>query len=143
MPSPSHRFPRAARLKRRRLIRPLFDRSRTDIGTVAYGCIRILYRIVDRAETGENVPIQVGFAPGRGMRPAVRRNRIKRLMREVYRVQQHRLVDLFVDTPTTLTMMILFRGRPDAVEAVPVDVHKALNRLVRRLVAKSSVNEAG
>ena len=34
------RFPRRCRLKRRRLIRALFDRRRTDTGTVAAGSVR-------------------------------------------------------------------------------------------------------
>ena len=122
-------FPRAARLKRRRLIRPLFDRTRDDVGTVAVGCGRLLYRTVPRAQTGYGVPVQVGFAPGR-VRTAVLRNRIRRLLREVYRVHQHTLVDLFAHRPETLTVMILFRGRPETAAAcIPRDVPQALERL--------------
>ena len=86
-----YRFPRATRLKRRRLIRPLFDRDRDDVGTVAVGCVRLLYRTVARAETGYDTPVQVGFAPGR-FRGAIARNRVRRLLREGYRVRQHVLV---------------------------------------------------
>lgn len=122
-------FPRAARLKRRRLIRPLFDRNREDVGTVALGCVRLLYRIVPRAQTGYDVPVQVGFAPGR-VRTAVLRNRIRRLFREVYRVQQHTLVDLFRHRPETLTVMVLFRGRAETAEpGIPRDLPQALERL--------------
>lgn len=130
----SYRFPRAARLKRKRLIRPLFDRRRTDVGTVAAGCIRLIYRVVPREETGHDVPVQIGFAPGRRVRNAVQRNRLRRLMREVYRVQQHLLVDLFVHRADTLTVMVLFRGDPDdAARCLPVDLPTAMNRLAVKL----------
>ena len=122
-------FKRAARLKRRRLIRPLFDRNRGDVGTVAAGCVRLLYRIVPRGQTGYDVPVQIGFAPGR-RRNAVQRNRVRRLLREVYRVHQYTLVDLFVHRPDTLTVMVLFRGNPAAAAScIPNDLPRALARL--------------
>jgi len=129
----SFAFPLPTRLKRRRLIRPLFNRSRDDVGTVAIGCIRLLYRVVPRTETGYEVPVQVGFAPGR-IRTAVRRNRIRRLLREGYRVRQHMLADLFVQHPGTLTLMVLFRGHPEqAVACIPRDLPNALEQLAMRL----------
>lgn len=132
-PRRSCRFPRAARLKRRRLIRPLFDRRRRDVGTVAAGCIRLLFRAVPRSETGADVPVQIGFAPGRTP-SAVVRTRLRRLLREVYRVHQHDVVDLFSDRPETLTVMVLFRGRPeDAASCIPRDLPRALHRLVSQL----------
>lgn len=125
-------FPRTARLKRRRLLRPLFDRKRRDVGTVAAGCVRLLFRTVPRADTGRQAPVQVGFAPGR-IRTAVRRNRIRRLLREVYRRHQHALVDLFVQRGDTLTVMMLFRGRPEAADAcIPRDLPAALEQLAAR-----------
>ncbi len=131
---PALTLPRAARLKRRRLIRPLFDRSRDDVGTVALGCVRLLYRTVPRAQTGHDVPVQVGFAPGR-VRTAVVRNRIRRLLREVYRVHQHTLVDSFAHRPETLTVMVLFRGRVEtATTGIPRDLPRALERLASQFV---------
>ena len=129
----TYSFPRAARLKRRRLIRPLFDRNRADVRTVAVGCVRLLYRTVEREETGHDIPVQVGFAPGRLPR-AVVRNRVRRLLREVYRGHQHALVDLFTNRPDTLTVMVLFRGRPEmAPTCIPRDLPRALERLAASL----------
>lgn len=130
-----HTFARASRLKRRRLIRPLFDRRAEDVGTVTAGCIRLLYRVVPRAETGHDVPVQVGFAPGR-RRTAVARNRIRRLLREVYRVHQHGLVGLFSHRPDeALTVMLLFRSRDADADAIHADLPRALDRLLRLLSA--------
>jgi ribonuclease P protein component len=115
------------------LIRPLFDRSRDDVGTVTAGCIRLLFRMVPRAETGQTVPVQVGFAPGR-THTAVERNRIRRLLREVYRVHQHALVDLFLRRADTLTMMILFRGDvAKADRCIAQDLPVALDRLAAQV----------
>ena len=142
-PTPrSQRFPRAARLKRRRLIRPLFDRRRTDVGTVAAGCVRLLFRTVAPDVLGQEVPVQVGFAPGR-TRTAVERNRIRRLLREVYRRHQFLLVDLFLRRPDALTMMVLFRGRPEAAgDCIPRDLPRALARAAEQLAGRSDGTDA-
>jgi ribonuclease P protein component len=131
--TPFQRLPRTLRLKKQSLIRPLFDRKRNDVGSVATGSIRLIYRTLDRSEAGVYVPIQVGFAPGRA-ETAVRRNRIKRILREVYRVNQQSLIDLFSDTPLLLTLMVLFRGRTDSPEEdIRRDLPNALHELARRL----------
>ncbi len=130
----TNRLPRAFRLRRQRLIRPLFDRQRTDVGTLSQGCIRLLYRIVSRQEVGANVPVQVGFAAGRQARKAVERNRIRRLLRETYRLHQQPLLALFHARPDTLTLMILYRAQPqEARERISRDLPEALRRLVMQL----------
>jgi ribonuclease P protein component len=131
----SRALPDAQRLKRQRLIRPLFDRDRDDVGAVARGAIRIVYRILARTEAGVSVPLQVGFAPGRRARTHVERNRIKRLLREVYRHHRHALDDLLSAHPEqVLVMMILFRGEPSAAgEAIPIDLPAAFQVLQTKI----------
>lgn len=127
-------FPKSHRLKRQRLIRSLFDRGRDDVSTVAVGSVRLLYRLVDRSEIGQDVPLQIGFAPGRRANAGVERNRVRRLLREVYRVNQHLLVDLFLRTGTTLIVMALFRGDPaTADEAISRDLPRAMQAVAHRL----------
>ncbi len=136
-------FPRTHRLKRQRLIRSLFDRRRTDVGTVAVGGVRLLYRVVPRAATGHDVPLQIGFAPGRRVRNAVERNRVRRLLREVYRTHQHVLVDLFACRPEALVVMALFRGDPArAATCIPQDLPRALGQAARHLRAEARGAEA-
>ncbi|MEM1125111.1 MAG: ribonuclease P protein component [Bacteroidota bacterium] len=130
----SHAWPRARWLKRAALIRPLFDRHRTDVATVSAGCIRFLYRWVDRSEVGPPVPFQVGLAPGRRVRPAVRRNRVRRLLREAVRQHQQLLWEATWPREEVLTLMILFRGDPTRDEPrIATDVPRALGRLSDRL----------
>jgi len=132
-------FPPSYRLKRRRLIRSLFDRDRDDVQTVAVGCMRVLYRIVEREELGHDVPLQVGFAPGPRAESGVERNRIRRLLREVYRVHQYTLVDPFVCRPDALIVMLLFRGSPAQAEAcIERDLPRAMQRVADRVVDQGS-----
>jgi len=131
-------FPPSYRLKHRRLIRSLFDRDRDDVRTVAVGCVRLLFRIVSRDALGHDVPLQIGFAPGPRAESGVQRNRIRRLLREVYRVHQYTLVDPFVCRPDALIVMILFRGTPEQADAcIERDLPRALQR-----VAESVPEEA-
>lgn len=133
-PRPFRRLPRAFSLKRKSLIRPLFDRRRDDVSTRTNGCVRIVYRVVPGKALPTPVPIQVGFAPGR-IAHATRRNRIKRLLREVYRVHQDDLVGLFSDRDDALTMMIIYRGEGGAAagERIRSDLPPLLEELHRTL----------
>ena len=126
-------FPPSYRLKRRRLIRSLFDRGRDDVQTVAIGCVRVLCRVVEREALGQDVPLQVGFAPGSRAESGVERNRIRRLLREVYRVHQYTLVDLFVCRPDALIVMMLFRGAPEQAED---GIERDLPRAMRQVAAR-------
>lgn len=125
------RFPRSMRLKRRRLIAPLFERSASDTKSLVAGSIRILYRFVPRSTTGTGAPIQVGFAPGR-CRNAVQRNRIRRQMREVWR--RHRdLIELqTLPAAQTLTLMVLRRSS-NRNHRLPQDLLQAMHLLHQSL----------
>jgi ribonuclease P protein component len=139
--SSRHTFPRTHRLKRRRLIRSLFDRSRTDVGTLASGCVRLVYRVVPREAIGHDVPLQIGFAPGRRVQNAVQRNRVRRVLREVYRVHQYLLVDLFVRRKDALIVMVLFRGDPAAAgDCIPRDLPTAMRRVADRFLSDAAAS---
>jgi len=132
-PERRYTFPKSHRLKRRRLIRSLFDRRRDDVGTEAVGCVRLLFRVVDPEAVGHDVPLQVGFAPGRRVESGVERNRVRRLLREVYRVHQHTLVDLFACRPDVLIAMMLFRGAPEEADnGIEHDLPRAMERVAGR-----------
>ena len=128
-------FPRSRRLKRRRLIRPLFERDRADVGRVRAGTVVVLYRAVPRAATGHDVGVQVGFAPGRRRTNALR-TAVRRHLRETFRQHQGPLLDRFGDRPDCLTLMLLYRGRDEtAGPDVRRDLPAALARLADREIA--------
>ena len=108
--------------------------------TVAVGCVRLLYRVVDRAALGHDVPLQVGFAPGPRAESGVERNRIRRLLREVYRVHQYTLVDPFVCRPDALIVMILFRGAPEQADD---GIERDLPRALRQVAASFEADGVG
>jgi ribonuclease P protein component len=128
----SYRFPRSRRLKRQRLIRPLFERGRSDVESVRVGPVVVRYGWTNQAEVGVDSPFQVGFAVGRGIGSKPRRNRLRRVMREVVRLHQHDLLDALAGRPEVLTLMVLYRGRPDAADAA---VRRALPEALARVSA--------
>jgi ribonuclease P protein component len=73
----------------------------------------------------------------------VERNRVRRLLREVYRVHQHTLVDLFVSRPDALIVMILFRGAPAQADAIHDDLPAAMTRLATDLQPILAANSTG
>ena len=132
MPGP-HAFPRTRRLKRRRLLRPLFDRRQAQRASA--GSVVILYRRVPREATGLDVGLQVGFAPGRRSTNVVR-TRLRRLLRETFRQHQGALMAWMDGRPDCLTLMVLFRGREDdASAAIRRDLPRALARLAATLAS--------
>ena len=127
------RFPRSMRLKRRRLIAPLFERSASDTRSLVAGSIRILYRFVPRSTTGTGAPIQVGFAPSR-CKNAVQRNRIRRQMREIWRKHQDLIGFQTIPAARTLTLMVLGHSSKrnqglshDLLQAMHL-LHQSLNK---------------
>lgn len=90
-------------------------------------------RVVPRTETGPDAVVQVGFSPGRRVRGAVRRNRLKRKLREVYRHHQSALVDLFTSSDRAVTLMVLFRGTADEESCIALDLPRALEAAAREL----------
>jgi ribonuclease P protein component len=139
-----HRFPRSLRLKRQRLIRPLFAPEREDVGSVRVGPVVIRFRTVPAADIGARVPVQAGFAVGRAIGSKPHRNRVRRVMREVYRVHQHDLVGLFASRPDALTLMVLYRGRRGGAEAViRRTLPLALTRVASAVAAPPPSADAG
>lgn len=131
------RLSRSHRLKRRSLIRPLFDRSRSDVERTSVGCVRILYRLVDSAALPGGVTVQTGFVVGRQVGTAVTRNRIRRLMREAYRHHGGPLLDVTGTRGLAVTALFVFRGgATDAERCVPTDIPELVNLVARRLAGR-------
>lgn len=136
-------FPRTHRLKRRCLIASLFDRSRTDVHTVARSTVRLVYRWASRPEVGYDVPLQVGFAPGRTYATNVQRTQTRRYLREAYRQHQHTLRDALPADAPPFIAMLLFRGRPEQARTrIPMDVPRVLRAAAHALPDRPASSSA-
>lgn len=129
-----HRLPRRASLKHRKWIAALFDRSQSAKGSLAVGCIRLVFRVVSDVDPSEAGRVFVGFSPGSRIRGAVNRNRVKRLLRECYRREQGVLMNALSGNREALTLMVVYRidsARP--FSEIREDMTRAVASLASRL----------
>ena len=92
------------RLKRRKIIEQLFSEGRA----VTAFPIRVQYKMVDQLA----VPLQAGFSvSSRNFKRAVDRNRIKRLMREAYRLQKLPLEQALQTKEQQLALFLIYTGK--------------------------------
>jgi len=93
------------RLKRRKIIEQLFSEGRA----VSAFPIRVQYKLVDELLAE---PLQAGFsASSRTFKRAVDRNRIKRLMREAYRLQKAELEQALQTKQRRLALFLIYTGK--------------------------------
>jgi ribonuclease P protein component len=128
----SDRFtlPGSKRLKSRKSIALLFAKAQG----VSSDHIRALHYVEPCVDGG----VFTGFsAPAKLFRLAVQRNRVKRLMREAWRLQQGALRDNFDGKTDRLIVFLIYRGReiPDqatAMKQVGIIIQKLQQRYVRQ-----------
>jgi ribonuclease P protein component len=93
------------RLKRRKIVEQLFSEGRA----VSAFPIRVQYKLVDELLAE---PVQAGFsASSRTFKRAVDRNRIKRLMREAYRLQKAPLEQALQTKQRRLALFLIYTGK--------------------------------
>ncbi len=99
-------FDKSEKLKSRKQIEELFSRGQS----FNVQPIRVIYQIVD-AVTGA-ASVQVGVtANKKSFKKAVDRNRIKRLLRESYRLQKTPLVDQLKGGTKKLNVFFMYSGK--------------------------------
>ena len=112
------------KLKRRKLINEIFE---TGESFPNYP-FRVFYKVMD-FET--DVKAQVGVSVSkRNFKHAVDRNRIKRLMREAYRLNKHTLIN---NIDQQVVVMIIYTQRKE----LPLDLIKSkMNSTLKKLCAE-------
>ena len=91
------------RLKSRKKIQLLFTKGKS----MAFAPFRVIYQIQDDAGS-----LQVGAAVStRHFKKAADRNRIKRLIRESYRLQKNELKDLLISQKKGMDLFIIYNGK--------------------------------
>ena len=103
-------FGKQEKLKSRKLIGKLFEEGKS----VKKFPVRLVYL---QTEHTSDFPIQVGFSvPKRNFKKAVDRNRIKRLLREAYRLQKGELYNE-LEKPYIFMFTFIGKKEPTYVEA--------------------------
>ncbi len=126
---PDYRFPKRERLARKKLWEAVFRRGSR---LKAYPLALYYYR------TGlpEDVPVQAGFAvPSKSFRKAVDRNRLKRLMREAYRLEKP---GAFNNIEGSYAFVFLYLGREIADFS---EVSHAVKTLLHKFKAHEKISE--
>ena len=127
-------FPKSNRLKSRKKLQQIFAEGKS----ARAENVRIVY-LVEKNTTTE-LKCGVGLTT-KFFKNAVDRNRIKRLLREAYRLQQQPLLDYTSQTRICLSIFILFTGKELPTYAPLYDnVGIALRKLVKTLHATGTEN---
>jgi ribonuclease P protein component len=113
------------RLKSRKSIEELFDKGRR----FNVSGVRVYYSIEKRA--GDNYLLRAGFsASSRIFKTAVHRNRIKRLLREAWRLQKQELNQQLAEQSKRLNVFLIYTGKE--LPLYP-EVFSSVKKLVSKL----------
>ena len=124
-PKQRYTFKKAEKLKSRKTIEQLFREGRS----FSNFPFRILWKFNETSIT----PLQSGFAVGsKHFKKAVERNRIKRLMREAYRLQKNNLQEAVTQQQKHLAVFIIYVGNelPD-YHFIFEKMGHVINRLIK------------
>lgn len=118
-------FGKEERLKRRKQIEALFAEGRS----LMQHPVRLKYQLLPRAEGA--VLVRAGVSASRKtFKRAVDRNRIKRLLREAYRLQKAPLLQAVAATNLQITMFLMYTDK--SLPRFDV-VYKAVGSCLQRL----------
>ncbi|MFW6095980.1 MAG: ribonuclease P protein component [Bacteroidota bacterium] len=106
-----NKFQKEERLKSREQILSLFKEG----NTTKAGNIKLIWKYDKLPESEANSPcIKVGFSvPKRKIKKAVQRNRIKRKLREIYRLQKDFLLDSLKNKNIKLNLFVIYLAEVD------------------------------
>jgi len=101
----------------------------------ASGNFRLIYL---ESDVSKYAPVQVLIAvPKKQQRFAVNRNRMKRLIRESYRLCKHKLLDIYVNERIHCDIAFIFNGKKCVSQA---ETFTAINVLLDRLILTHEKN---
>lgn len=133
---PSYQFSRTEKLKSRKVIEGLFRQDRRR--SVGQYPLRLVWAPVD--EKRGDTPVQFTVSvPKRRYKTAVQRNRLRRQVREAWRLHKHYLYESLSDDTTQYAWMVIYTGETAMAYTV---IESAMKKLIRKFLnALSSLEE--
>jgi ribonuclease P protein component len=99
------------------------------------GLFRLIYL---ETEAKETPPVQLLIAvPKKNLRLAVTRNRMKRLIREAYRLSKHKLLTTYAEAGKHCDIAFVFTGKQCVSQS---ETYTAINELLDRLIRTNEKN---
>ena len=123
-------FNKRERLVSQRLIDMLFEQSASH--SLAVFPLRVVYNLRERQEGDEPIQMLVSV-PKKRFHHAVDRNRVKRQIREAYRLRKQRLYDILPLDKALLVGFVWLSDRHLPTDEVASRVESLINRLSERL----------
>jgi ribonuclease P protein component len=118
------------RIKSRKAVEALFSEGKTWSSFP----IRTVYRILDSEDGAIQVAVSV---PAKNFKKAVTRNRIKRLLRESYRLNKSELLQLAIEKKLTIQLFFIYTGKEvPAFSSVETVMKKCLNEFIQKLKSR-------
>ena len=124
-------FRKAEKICNQKQIDNLFSEGKS----IRSGMFRLHYLVSDTAVTPA---VQLLIAvPKRNLRHAITRNRMKRLIRESYRLHKQKVLDFFCSRNKHCDIAIVFTGQQCISQQ---ETHTAINELLDRLIKTHEKN---
>lgn len=126
-------------LKKREILRghAQFNRVMTSGRSLSGDLLRCFFSANEFRVGGGSDAVRVGFTVGRKIRKSAVRNRLKRLMREVYRVHKERLHQIAMQESISFDLVLVFRANAEAepkkvsYELIEKDFLRIIDRVQR------------
>ena len=113
------------KLKSRKLIEYLFNKGKS----ISAFPVRVLYHFV---EDDTSVPLQAGVTTSsRNFKKAIERNRVKRILREAYRLQKLPLQQHLKEQNRSLALFFIYTGKELPVFA---EVYERMGIILQKLL---------
>ncbi len=134
MPQPKNTYHKSERVKSRKLIDALFRQGKS----LTVFPLKLVW-MYNEAAAAE--PLQAGVSVSkRHFKKAVDRNRVKRLMREAYRVQKHELKACIKEAKHLALFFIYLDKELPTLELTTTKMQLALKRLIKQINEDASTN---